>query len=349
MAVTGPCYCTREDVKTALDIKESARVNDQIDRALAGARDSVETLCNRKFYPQAATRVFDWPNFQRAYPWRLWLNQHEAISVSALVSGGVTITAGQYFLEPANEGPPFTRIDLNRATVAAFTSAATPQHSVSVTGVFGYRADTAPAGVLAAALTDPTGTAVTVSSGAGLGAGSSVLVDSERMLVTKRAMADTTVAFTGLFASAADNVITVPDGTKFAAGELLAADTERMLLTDVTGNQLTVKRAWDGTVLAVHTSGTLFAARALTVVRGALGTTAATHSNAAPVVLHVYPGLVWELSVAESINLFLQETSGYARTVGSGDNIRQVSGAGLADLRTRCLSAFGRKNRQRTI
>ncbi len=167
MAVTGPCYCTREDVKTALDIKESARVNAQVDRALAGARDSVETLCNRKFYPQAATRVFDWPNYQRARPWRLWLNQHEAISVSALVSGGVTITAGQYFLEPANEGPPFTRIDLNRATVAAFTSAATPQHSVSVTGVFGYRADTAPAGALAAALTDTTGTAVTVSSGAG--------------------------------------------------------------------------------------------------------------------------------------------------------------------------------------
>ncbi len=61
MSITSVCYSTREDVKTALDIKESARVNAQIDRALAGARDSVETLCNRKFYPQAATRVFDWP------------------------------------------------------------------------------------------------------------------------------------------------------------------------------------------------------------------------------------------------------------------------------------------------
>src|SRR6266568_1187950 len=150
MAITGVCYCTREEVKHALDIKESARVNPQVDRALAGARDSVESLCNRKFYPQAATRKFDWPNYQRAYPWRLWLNQHEVISVSVLSSGGIVIPAGQYFLEPANEGPPYTHIELNRSTVAAWTSGATPQHAISVTGVFGFGADTAPAGALAA-------------------------------------------------------------------------------------------------------------------------------------------------------------------------------------------------------
>src|SRR5229473_2812851 len=163
MTITGVCYCTRGEVKTALDIKESARVNDQVDRALSGARDSVESLCNRKFYPQAATRVFDWPNRERPYPWRLRLNQHEAVSVSALSSGGVVITAGQFFLEPANEGPPFTRIDLNRSTVAAWSAGSTPQHSISVTGVFGFWAATTPAGVLAAAMNDTTGTAATVS------------------------------------------------------------------------------------------------------------------------------------------------------------------------------------------
>jgi hypothetical protein len=300
----------------------------------------------------AATRVFDWPNAERSYPWRLWLNQHELISVSVLVSGGVTITAGQYFLEPANSGPPFTRIDLNRATVAAFTSAATPQHSVSVTGVFGYRADTAPAGALAAAVTDTTGTAVTVTDSSKTGAGSSLLTDSERFLVTDTAMVTTAQAQQGAGAGtavASDVALTVTDGTKYAVGEVLLLDSERMRIIDIAGNVLTVKRAWDGTVLATHTGAIIYAPRLLTVVRGALGTTAATHLIAAPVSVHVVPGIVAELAVAEAINLFLQETSGYARTVGAGDNVRMAGGAGLADLRARCLSAAGRKSRQRTI
>src|SRR5260221_13504423 len=103
-------------------------------------------------------------------------------------------------------------------------------------GVSGSRGATAPAGALAAAMTDPPGTAVTVTSGAGVGAGSSVLVDSERMLVTERAMTDTTVAFTALSASAADHVITVPHRTKFTAGETLAPDSQRMLLTELSSN-----------------------------------------------------------------------------------------------------------------
>ena len=351
MTITGVCYCTRGEVKTALDIKESARVNDQVDRALAGARDSVETLCNRKFFPSAGTRVFDWPDRSRPYPWRLWLNQHEAISISALVSGGVAIPAGQFFLEP-QDGPPFTRIDLNRSAAAAWTAGSTPQHAIAATGVFGFRADTAPAGALAAAMADTTGTALAVTDGSRAGAGSSLLVDSERMLVTDTAMITTGQSQQGAGAAtavASDVALTVTDGTKFAVGEVVLLDSERMRIADIAANVLTVKRAWDGTVLATHAGATIFAPRLLTVMRGALGTTAATHLIASPAAVHVNPGLVWELSVAEAINLFLQESSGYARTVGSGDNVRQASGAGLADLRARCVSAFGRKSRRRTV
>jgi hypothetical protein len=354
MAITGVCYCTREDVKTALDIKETARVNAQVDRALAGARDSVETLCNRKFYPQADTRFFDWPNYDRAYPWRLWLYADEVISVSALSSGGTVIPQSQYFLRAGRgyTGPPFTYIELDRSTSAAFRGGATPQRSVSVTGVFGFGADTAPAGALAAPVTDTTGTSVTLSDSSRAGAGSSLLIDSERMLVTDTAMVTTAQAQQGAGAGtavASDVALTVTDGTKYAVGEVLLLDSERMRIADIAGNVLTVKRAWDGSVLATHSGATIFAPRLLTVTRGALGTTAATHLNAAPAARHAVPGIVAELAVAEAINLFLQETSGYARTVGAGDNVRMAGGAGLADLRARCLSAAGRKSRQRTI
>jgi hypothetical protein len=352
MAITGPCYTTRDEVKDALDIKESARVNAQVDRAMAAGRDAVESLCLRKFYPLVATRVFDWPNFQRAYPWRLWLNQFELISVTTLTAGGTILTAGQYFLEPANSGPPFTRIDLNRSTSAAWTSTGTPQHAISVAGVWGFGADSTPAGALAAAMTDTTGTAATVTDSSKVGAGSILLIDAERLIVTDKTMTTTGQTQQGAGAGtalASDVALTVTDGTKYAIGEILLLDSERMRVVDIAGNVLTVKRAWDGTVLATHTGATIYAARLLTVIRGALGTTAATHLIAAPATRHVPPGLVQELALAESINSFLQETSGYARTVGSGDNIRQVSGAGLADLRARCLNAFGRKARQRVI
>lgn len=53
------CYCTREDVKNALDIKETARNDDQIDRAIEGATDTIEDDLNRKFYPEVDTRYFD--------------------------------------------------------------------------------------------------------------------------------------------------------------------------------------------------------------------------------------------------------------------------------------------------
>jgi hypothetical protein len=352
MAITGVCYSTREDVKSALDFKESARNNAQIDRALAGARNDVENLCNRKFYPQIATRVFDWPDYRRGYPWRLWLNQHEVISVSQLSSGGVIISPDQYFLEPANSGPPFSRIDLNRSTSAVWSAGSTPQHSISVAGVFGGCADTSPGGVLAAAVSDIIGTSITVSNGAVLGSGSTLLIDAERMLVTGRSMVTTGQTQQGTGCSSisdADNVLAVTDGTKYFTDEVLQLDAERLKVVDVTGNNLTVKRAWDGTVLAAHSGATVYGLRLCTVIRATLGTTAATHSNGAAVAVHRVPGIVWELAVAEACNTVLQETSGYARTVGGGDNMQAASGAGLRDLRKRCSAAAGRQVRRRVI
>src|SRR5260370_6052428 len=180
MAITGVCYCTRETVKTALDIKESARVNDQVDRALTGARDSVESLCNRKFYPQADTRFFDWPNFDRAYPWRLWLYADEVISVSALSSGGTVIPQNQYFLRAGRgyAGPPVTYIELDRSTAAACRAGATPPRSRSGARVVGYSAAPTPAGTLTAAMSDTTGTAATVSDSSKASPGAPGLSDS---------------------------------------------------------------------------------------------------------------------------------------------------------------------------
>lgn len=64
MIITRPCYSTREQIRRALDVKQAAYNDEQIDRANESAADAVELLCQRNFYPHDGTRQFDWPNYQ---------------------------------------------------------------------------------------------------------------------------------------------------------------------------------------------------------------------------------------------------------------------------------------------
>jgi hypothetical protein len=111
-----------------------------------------------------------------------------------------------------------------------------------------------------------------------------------------------------------------------------------------------VKRAWDGSTIAAHTAGaTIYAPRTLTVTRGALGTTAAAHATSSTAYRWDPPGPVRQLVIAEALTDLLQGRSGYARTAGSGENERETSGRGLADLRQRVYVSHGRKARMRSV
>src|SRR6266536_1045041 len=346
----GVWYATREDVKSALDLKESARANAQVDRVIESASRSVEGLLRRRFFPQVATRYFDWPSYQYALPWRLWLDQDEIISLTSMTAGGVTITPGNVNLEPANSGPPYTRIEINLGSSSSFASGPSYQRALTLTGVFGYSADEEPAGALAALISSTTAATADVTDSAAVGVGTIVKVDGERMLVTEKSMLTTGQTLqTPLTASVADVTVNVTTGSAYVVGETILLDSERMLVVDVAGNALTVRRAYDGSVLASHSGSTIYAPRRLTVTRGALGTTAATHSNAAPVVRHVVPGLVRELAVAEAVNTLEQEQSGYARVVGEGEAAIEVRGQGLQSIRMAALDRYGRRARSRAV
>lgn len=348
--ITSPVYATREQVKAALDSKESARNNLQIDRAIESASRSIESLTHRKFYPELTTRYFDWPDFDNRGASRLWLNADEVVSVSSLIAGGTTIVAADYFLEPVNTGPPYNRVEIDLSSNAAFNTGQTYQRNIAITGVFaGCALNTAVAGAVAEAL-DATETGVDVSDSSLIGIGDLILIDSERMLVTDKQMLTTAQTLqTPVNALASDVTIAVTNGSVFNVGEIILLDAERMLIVDIAGNNLVVKRAWDGTVLASHTGSTIFALRTLVVVRGVLGTTITTHNTSTAITRHVYPALIRELCIAEALNNIQQESSAYARTIGSGDNLREMTGAGLDDLRTRVYSAYGRKVRMRVV
>ena len=356
MAVTLPCYATREEVKQALDIKDTARVNAQVDRAIDAASRAVEQLCQRVFYPKIDTRSWDWPNFQGAYPWRIWFDRSEiadiTTNVPVVTSGGNVIPNANIFWGNPRYAPPYTYLELNRASSSTFGQGNTPQRDVKIVGTFGFWTKTASAGALAAAVTDTTGTTITVTNGTAIGVGDNILIDSERMLVQEKAAVTTTQTQQGSGVSTANNAdvtLAVTDGTKFFVNEVVLLDSERMLIVDIVGNNLTVKRAWDGSVLATHSGATVYAYRSLTVTRGDLGTTAATHTNSTVVNVAVVPSLVKNLAVAEALNLVLQEQGGYARTQGNGAGAQHNVGQSVGQLRQQCKVEFGRQIRQRVV
>jgi hypothetical protein len=355
-----PWYTTREQVKAALDVAETARANPQVDRAIAAASRTIEGRLHRKFYPQVGTRHFDWPNPQRARPWRLWLDQHELISITSLTAGGVTIDPGDYLLYP-DDGPPYSRLEINLGGSAAFSSGATHQKAIAITGVWGSAPDEEQIGTLTSDLdADPADTADVTWTVTDLGVGAILRIGDERLIVTQRTMVDSGQNTTGaLLDRASDVTVPVADGSAYAAGQVLLIDSERMLVVDVAGNQLTVKRAWDGSVLASHSSGAdVFHLAGVDIARAQLGSSLAAHGSGAAVYRHVVPGPVSALCVGLALAQVLGEQSGYARpesrTGGSGatsDSRRRTTepGAGLPALWADAYAACGRKARIRGV
>jgi hypothetical protein len=255
-------------------------------------------------------------------------------------------------LEP-DTGPPFTRVEINRASSAVFSAGVTSQRAIAITGLFGYSNDEESVGALSASLAaDPAATATATWTTARVGVGDVLRIDSERVVVTQKTMVDSTQNLQTSMTAAASNVtVAVTNGAAFALEEVLLIDSERMLVVDIAGNNLTVKRAWDGTALAAHTAPTadIFTLTGIEIDRAQLGTTLAAHNSGATVYRHIVPGLVRNLCVAEALTTLLQEQAGYARVVGSGDNAMEASGKGLKVLRDDACTRYGRKARVRAV
>lgn len=379
MTIERPCYCSRDDVKGAIDIKTSVLSDAQIDRAIASGADDIDGAMHRIFYPIDAIRFWDWPNYQYAQPWRFWFEEQDCCALTQLQSpgnsggaGGVSIPLYQVLLRNANKKPgfPYTYMELDRSTVAAWGIAATPQHSIWGTGTWGFTADADQVATLTATI--GTGdTTIALSNGAGCGAGDVLVIGysrgaapyplylgtagavqpylGERILVQDKTAVATglTVSGTGCTsASSGDDQLSVTGTGALNKGEVVQLDGERMLIESITGGIATVQRSWDGTILATHTTGaTVYAYRQLTVQRGVLGTTAASANSGTGVFRHRPPQLIRDLNIAIGADQVLQELSGYSRTVGSEQATIRASGFALSDKWARAKRAFGRQQR----
>lgn len=351
---SGIVYATREQIMDSLEIMETARSARLVDSKLAAATPTIEGLLHRRFYPERRTISVDWPNYQLASAWEYWLGRNELVSLESVTSGGIVIPLNDIILLRGDDikEPPYNRIQVKLSSSSAFSVGVTFQQSLVITGLFGYNdTDTSQvAGTLGGNINN-VATTLVINPSSGIysvGVGSIILIGTERMILTDRRMSDTAVITTGsLEDSKGDTILGVADGTQFAQYETILIDAERLRIDDIAGNNLIVTRAWDGSTLMTHNAGAdVYALRTFSVKRGALGSTAASHLTTDPLYAHVFPPLVNELAIAETMVMLEQSASAYAREVGTGARKTSAPGVGLPDIRERACTIYSR-NRSR--
>lgn len=266
-----------------------------------------------------------------------------------VTTGGNSIPDSAIFFGPWNYAPPYTYMELDRSQSFSYGTGSTPQQDVHVTALRGYWNQVKPAGALSAALSDTTGTTASVTDSCSTGVGDVIIVGTESMLVRDMTWADSglTLVSGGTTDEASDNVLTL-SGPGILAGEVIQLDAEWMLAVSTAGSTVTVERAWNGSVIAVHSTPAVYAQRQLTVARGFGGSTAATHLSNATVTAQLIPPDARELAIAEALNLVYQKADAYARVLGGGPQ-STVPGGSLPDLRDRVYNSLGRRARQRVV
>lgn len=347
-----PWYVTREEVMAAVDVPEAARSIAQVDRAIGTASRLIEQpdLTNRVFYPEVATVAFDWPTGP-VLPWRLWIDRRaQLIQLHAATSGGATVDLADVVLPTS--GPPYACVELD-ADGGYWSAGAGTQRAITLTGLWGYRLDEHVVGQLTApaAGTLTGGLFVDVTAAAGVGVGSLLRVDEERMQVIGRRMIATGQTLTAtLDDDRGATLVQLADASGFAPGETVLVDGERLAVDDVTDTALIVRRADGGSTLTGHPAGTaVYAPRRLAVNRAQLGTTIAGHAAGTPVAVHLVPDPVRDLALAEALVQLGREQSGMVRTIGSGESVRGAPGGDIRDVRDRVRSRYRRSRRTAAI
>jgi hypothetical protein len=339
-------YTSREATKAAVRI-DGAQINALVDAKVEAASEDIERLLGRRFIPYTATKQYRWPSTRNRNAYCLELDE-DLIAVTALTKAtddATAIAAADYFLEPVNTGPPYDRIEIDLSSSEYFTWEDTPQRAVRVTGRWGYGEDTKAAGVLENAITDAAATTLDVLDASKVNVGDTLKIDSEQLFVSERSTFDTTADLNDtLTAGVNDVTVTVTDGTKVKQGEVILIDSEKMLVESITGNNLTVQRAYDKSVLAAHSGAgvNVYAYRTLTVVRGINGTTAATHLDAAAITKFAPPADIVELCTAEAVAKLQQDRSGWTGQMGGGEGNVNVQPLDVSELRKQIMAKYRR-------
>ena len=335
-------YVSREAVKQAASVFGTER-NARVDDIIEGESRRLDRVTRRFFIPQTLTRLFAWPQPHGIRADQLILDQ-DLISVTTLQTKAqddspTTISSDDFFVEPVNEGPPFSRIEIDQSSDASFESGDTPQRSISVAGSWGFSNDTKASGTVASGLASSASAVSMVCSDASLiDVGDTLLIESEQVFVSERVAAaepNNDLIDGALTATQSQVGVTVDDGTRYSAREIILVDSEQMFIDSISSNTLTVRRAFNGSVLAAHSNDAPVSVfRTLTVERGVNGTTAATHANSTAVTKYMPERDVATLVRAEVVAI--------VANVGAGEGAIEFKGTSLEKLRKETYRRYTR-------
>jgi hypothetical protein len=354
-------YTSREQFKVAANIS-GGQWNNTIERVIEASSRDVDRWTRRHFIPKTQTRLYRWPQPRAGLASVLWLDQ-DLLSVTTLQTQAqntspTTISSSDYFLEPNNPEPDgntrYNRIEIDLSSTAAFEAGNTPQRSISVAGSWGWGNATLSAGTV-----DDSGgisssdTALIVSNASKVDVGNTLLIDSEQIFVSDRSFAarasillDEGSDLTGTNATVS---VTIDSSHGIVAGEVIRIDSEQMYVVSVSTNDLTVIRAWDGSVLAAHSNNAaIHVNRTLTIERGMNGTTAASHSDEAAISKYVPDSDVSRWCMAEAVATYHQEHAGWGVNIGTGTSATALDGRDLSQLRQSMVDYY-RKTREAAV
>lgn len=337
-------YCTVEDVKARLEVK-GADKDVPVFESIKGATLKINNELRRRFIPITKTNYYEPPGSAEL---RL---KDDLLSVTTLTSenGTETIDDADYLLEPINEGPPYSRLVINTASANnvsfAMSTSGPKGRANAVTGSWGYSEDTATAGTVASGLaSSASATSCVCSDSSLIGVGTTLLCESEQLFVTAKTANDLGKNTAGALTAAMNDVtLAVEASHGLIAGEVILVDSEKLYIQAISGNNLTMIRAYDATKLAAHNSGAdVYVFRTLTVVRGVNGTTADTHANGTALSKYAPPDDIVALCRAEAIWMYEQDESGQTGMVGSGDGATNVRPTALRMMWDAAYRKYGR-------
>ena len=354
-------YISRERFKSATSIA-GAQFDDAVDRVIEASSRDIDRWTRRFFIPKTQTRLYKYPQERPGRATVIWVDQ-DLLSVTTLQTKAqdttpTTISSSDYFLEPANAEPDgnsrYNRIEIDESSTAAFEAGDTSQRSISVAGSWGWSGTTQSAGSI-----DDSGgisssdTALIVSDASKIDVGDTLLIGSEQIFVSDRDFAARGSILlnmaSDLGAVNSTTTVTIDGSHGIVAGEVIRIDSERMYVISVSTNDLTVIRAYDGSVLASHSDDTaIHVNRTLTIQRAVNGTTASSHSDSASITKYTPEPDITRWALAEAITTWHQEHSGWGRTIGTGDGAGEFSGREITQLRE-SMAGYYRRAREAVI
>lgn len=186
LELTQGAYASVESCKSAINIQTSSLDELILEHVLAASRD-LDLELGRRFFPYTGMNPYRWPPLHVAYSWRVWTGEDllsvSSLQVAAAGQNAQPVTLTHYFLEPADAGPPYNRVEVDLSSSDVFQAGPTPQRSVQITGAWGYCSTLVSGGVLGAAISSTTATSITLTPPIKAEQGDVLLIDQEALYV----------------------------------------------------------------------------------------------------------------------------------------------------------------------